>query len=446
MKKFTLSVIAAMASVMSLWAYDAENLYVVGSGCSAGWNPDGALEMTKIENNVFTWQGELSSKGEFKFIVAHDWHPSITCDFNTENQGNETVVGGETYNLFVRPDDSTGKDNKFQVAVSGIYTLNVDLNNMKMAAVLDEMIEEPVEIYLVGNASKGGWDLQNALKQKFTLLDNGHYSWSGELTLEDADNADSGRFRFITAAEWWPSYTTANEEADENVGIGTYDLRYCETAPEPQSAFRINASGLYFIDLDLENMQMTISEKEETLFVIGNALNGISRNQAWDLSWASPCTPTGKPHEFSWNNFLFSEDEEGLPTQFRFLSSDTDWDGFVSATAENEEIEIGGTYELAPISNADWKFTVPAEGFYHFIVNTADLTFTVSDGAGVESVKTDNSCVKINGLTITVEGAEADVFDTMGRAIAAKAANITLPAAGIYFVAVDGKVLKIAAK
>lgn len=447
MKKFTLSVIAAaLASAMTVSAYDSDALYVVGSGCAAGWNPDGALEMTKVENNVFTWTGELNADGEFKFIMDHEWHPSITCNFNTEEQRNEIVSGGNSYTLYVRPGENDGKDNKFQVALTGIYTLNVDLNNMTMAAVLDQEIQEPEKIYIVGNGSPAGWDLDNSMKNQLTQIDNGHYVWSGTLTLEDPENPESGRFRFITGHEWWPSYTTANEEGDTNVEPGTYDLRYCETGPDPEAAFRISATGLYSIDLDLENLQMTITEKEETLFLIGNALNGISRNEAWQLEWASAFTATGTPHEFSWSGFLFALDELNVPTQFRFLNSDTDWDGYVSATEENEEIAVGGTYEIAPISNADWKFTLPADGDYNFVVNTADLTFKVIDPAGVEVTEAADTNIVLNGLNLTVIGATANVYDTMGRTIAADAANVTLPAAGIYFVACNGKVVKVAAK
>ena len=54
--------------------------------------------------------------------------------------------------------------------------------------------------------------------------------------------------------------------------------------------------------------------------------------------------------------------------------------------------------------------------------------------------------MKVNGLNLTVEGANADVFDAMGRTIAANASAATLPAAGIYVVVVNGKALKVAAK
>lgn len=445
MKKFTLSLVAAVASVMSLSAVNADNLYVVGNACAAGWSPDDALEMTKVSDNVFTWTGELNAAGEFKFIMARDWHPSITCDFNTESQQNVTISGGNSYDLFERPGENDGQDNKFQVAVTGVYTLNIDLNDMKMAVNLDEEIEEPLKIYAVGNATPGGWDLDNAMKQQFRQEENGHYVWSGELTLENPDDDASGRFRFITSHEWWPSYTTANEEGDTEAGVGVYDLRFCETSPDPEAAFRINATGTYVIDLDIENLQMTITEKAEELYIMGNALTGAAG--VWDLQWAQACTPTANAHEFEWNGFLFNEDEEGLPTQFKFICQDYDWNpGYVS-TDENEQIAIGKTYTIGSTkTDPDWKFTVPAEGYYKLTINTEKLTMAVAEGAGVDVVEAENATLTVNGLQLAVAGGVADVYDAMGRTIATDAAAVTLPAAGIYVVVVDGKALKIAAK
>jgi len=446
MKKFTFAAVALLASAFSMSAYDASALYVVGSGCEAGWSPEKALEMTEVSNNVFTWTGELKSDGEFKFIIARDWHPSITCDFNTENQQNQTVESDNTYKLFVRQNDTEGKDNKFQVSVTGVYTLNVDLNEMEMYAALDEVIEEPLTLYMVGNATAGGWDLDNAMKQPFTLLEDGTFSWSGELTVNPED-ASSGCFRIISEHDWWNnSYSTTLTEGNQEIEVGEYDIKFYETRPEVEVGFRIKESGLYTINVDVNTLKMIVSEKSEELYIIGNALNGGS--DLWDLSWAQACTPTGNEHEFEWNGQLFQNSEAGNPNaQFRFICQGNDWQpGFV-ATTENQKIEIGKDFEIAPSKDApDWKFTVPADGWYKLRINTATLKMTVQEGAGVESVAADGAALIINGLTLTVNGGTADVYDTMGHTVALNAAEVNLPAAGIYVAVVNGNAYKIAAK
>lgn len=444
MKKFTLSVMSAVLGMLSLSAVNADNLYVVGSATAAGWSPGDALEMTKVSDNVFTWTGDLKT-GEFKFLLANEWHPSITCDFNTEEQKNQVVENGQTYDLFERPGENDGKDNKFQIDITGTYTLNVDLNSMKMAVSLDNEIEVPMELYIIGDATLVGWttDLTKLANEKQQLRreENGHYTWSGELK--------QGRFRFINTASWWPSYTTANEEGDTEAGVGTFDLRFWDSTqgPDPEAAFSLSEenAGSYTIDIDVENLQMTITKEAESLFMMGNALTGAEG--VWSLDWAQAFTPTATEHEFEWQGFLYSEDEAGLPTQFKFIKRADDWAGYV-ATQENQEIEVGKSYDIAPSKdNPDWKFTVPSEGYYKLTVNTEALSVKVSQGQdGLTAVEAEGAVVKINGLTLIVEGAAADVFDTMGRTVAANATAVNLPAAGIYVVVINGKAVKVAAK
>lgn len=111
-----------------------ENLYVVGNACDAGWNPGSALEMTKQESGVFTWEGPLSDnttdQARFKFIVAKEWHPSITCRLDVNSH--LVVNSGEEYDLFERPTGTEGFDNAFQVSSNGTYRIEINLNTMKM--------------------------------------------------------------------------------------------------------------------------------------------------------------------------------------------------------------------------------------------------------------------------------------------------------------------------
>lgn len=86
MKKITLLLISIffVFTLSAITIY--EKLYIVGNATEAGWNPGAALEMTKTESGIFTWTGLLSDNSKdqarFKFIVAREWHPSISCRFN----------------------------------------------------------------------------------------------------------------------------------------------------------------------------------------------------------------------------------------------------------------------------------------------------------------------------------------------------------------------------
>ena len=455
MKKFVLP-LAMLASAITMSAYDADNLYVVGSGCAAGWSPGDALEMTKVEANVFTWTGELSAKGEFKFLVDHEWYPCVTCNFETENQQNQTVVSGEEYNLYVRPTDNTGQDNKFVVAVTGEYTVTVDLNDMLMVATLEQAVEEPLELYIVGDATAGGWDLGNAMKQPLTRLEDGTYTWGGELK--------EGNFRFVLGHEWWPSYSVpagAGEVTEENpdglgdldVTVGEYTLFFWENEPNPNVSFKVTQPGLYTINLDIENLKMIITERAPELYIIGNALNGGS--DLWDLGWAQPFTPTGNANEFVWNGYLYklghANDDPDQPrtAEFRFISQSNDWNPGYVAEYPQDEISVGGTYNFLPAEGQqDMKYTVKEDGWYKLIANTSTLTLEVLEGTPEEeeglvgAVETEGAAITVSGNVLNVAGGVADIYDIHGRVIAIGVSNVTLPS-GIYIAVANGNACKL---
>ena len=66
-----------------------DHLYVVGSGCDAGWSTTDALEMTPDVEGVFKWEGNLYSKdydengnARFKFLTSRNgWAPRYTCEY-----------------------------------------------------------------------------------------------------------------------------------------------------------------------------------------------------------------------------------------------------------------------------------------------------------------------------------------------------------------------------
>jgi len=136
MKKITFIALCICFTLNPLFATVYDRLYIVGNACNAGWNPDNALEMKKLKKGIFSWTGELMDhsieNARFKFLVERSWNPSITCRVDVD--GNQMADSGINYGLHEKSDakNSNGFDNSFQVAATGIYTIKVDLNAMKM--------------------------------------------------------------------------------------------------------------------------------------------------------------------------------------------------------------------------------------------------------------------------------------------------------------------------
>ena len=100
------------------------HLYVLGDGCSAGWDNTAALEMEEISNGVFTITTELMSNGGgyIKFITElGQWTPM----YGTDNDG-----GPYFGNLVYRETASDPDPISIPVDVAGNYIITVNINDM----------------------------------------------------------------------------------------------------------------------------------------------------------------------------------------------------------------------------------------------------------------------------------------------------------------------------
>lgn len=249
-------------------------LYIVGDGCDAGWDPGKALEMTKESDGVFTWTGTLYDKTgqkRFKFLVDHEWHPSITCRY-VDVAGHLTIESGREYDLYVRPDDSTGSDNAFQVAVNGEYTIIANLNTMKMTCTKIGDTPEPTpdltRLYIGGSAvnAAGNWDYSNPLEMG--MIDDGIFIWTGDLY----NAAGKNEFKFLNEAGTWDK-TVCATVSGTTIAIGReYGLHFrpVESSPDDYK-FKVATAGRYTIVVDLHTMKMTVYDKAPSAIV--NAAN-----------------------------------------------------------------------------------------------------------------------------------------------------------------------------
>lgn len=118
---------------------------MVGNACSAGWNPDGALVMVQESENIFTWSGPLKkdngNQERFKLLTARSWTTSLTC--NLEKAGHQIITSGGEYDLYIKLETDSKPDNAFQVAETGIYTIEVNTSSMKMKCTKIADYEDP---------------------------------------------------------------------------------------------------------------------------------------------------------------------------------------------------------------------------------------------------------------------------------------------------------------
>ena len=93
-------------------------------------------------------------------------------------------------------------------------------------------------ISLIGEATPGGWSLDNAVAMKPTA--DGVFEFVGDLK--------DGSLKLITQNDFAPSY--GPQTNGESLVIGTVELAYRATYADPDNAFAVKA-GRYSLVLDL---------------------------------------------------------------------------------------------------------------------------------------------------------------------------------------------------
>ena len=126
-----------MKAVFNASMPDLTQLYMVGSATTAGWDNAAALPMTMGDEGVFTWTGDLTADGEFKFLNQQgNWSKTINpVDADTY------FVEGTEYSLGYRPLEASPNDYKFKVTTAGSYTVSVNLNTMKAVIQVSTGVE-----------------------------------------------------------------------------------------------------------------------------------------------------------------------------------------------------------------------------------------------------------------------------------------------------------------
>ena len=101
--------------------------------------------MVQESENTFTWSGPLKkdngNQERFKLLTARSWTTSLTC--NLEKAGHQIITSGGEYDLYIKLETDGKPDNAFQVAETGIYTIEVNTSSMKMKCTKIADYEDP---------------------------------------------------------------------------------------------------------------------------------------------------------------------------------------------------------------------------------------------------------------------------------------------------------------
>ena len=211
-------------------------------------------------------------------------------------------------------------------------------------------------ISLIGEATPGGWSLDNAVAMKPTA--DGVFEFVGDLK--------DGSLKLITQNDFAPSY--GPQTNGDSLVVGTVELAYRATYDDPDNAFAVKA-GRYSLVLDLsgEVAKLTVAdgtgladkwyvEYPDTLYAVGDATMA-----GWTATEAIALSETADNSGIYVDTLLLKSGE------LKFLNQ-KDWGAGYGARVANEPINNAGVYALAALDSTDMKFKVALLQATEFVV------------------------------------------------------------------------------
>lgn len=325
----------------------SSSLFIFGDATPNGWDISNAVELTAANQRaVFIYEGKLT-EGNFKFAVNQD--DCFCQDFYTKDPDNDNQI---VYN-----EGGSGEDVKWTITEEGNYRLRVDLLNktIEITPVEDAPFSE---LFIVGDATESGWDVENPAAFTQSELDPFVFNYEG--------NFAPGEMKIFAGpmGDWCGDWyrPQINDQELENGEVD--QLAGCE--PDNTWLVTVETAGRYRISLNTANN--TIRFTKINLHMVGDAgPNG------WNINNPAPM-------EYVNGDFVY----EGPLTagELKFSKYQGDWcDGEWVNSEENGQA-ITNTEFITTVGcegpDNKWMLSADDAGDYEIRINLDTETMTVT--------------------------------------------------------------------
>ena len=214
----------------------APEMFMLGDGCTAGWNNASPLPMLKAADGIYYISTSLLGAGKYiKFITTPgQWAPM----YGTDAAG--TATGG---NLVYRATESDPDPASIPCpATEGKYIVTINTNNLTYTIA--------PALYMLGDGCAAGWDNNAAISM----------AGGGNGVYYLTTNLGAGlSIKFITTlGAWEPMYGTV---AGAVPASGTLVYR-APGDPDPANIPTPATAGVYTVTADITNLTYTITAKK----------------------------------------------------------------------------------------------------------------------------------------------------------------------------------------
>ena len=222
-------------------------IYMIGDATDGGWSWDAAtvIEATEGNDNLFVWEGELGrgtfKAGEVKDFGAPFYRPSMpNCEVSDKGVASNQMVF------------TTDPDDQWLVTVAGKYRLIFNTADMTFDAKFLEAVSSAKPLYILGDATPGGWSQDDAAQLTPVEGKEGEYTWTGTLK--------KGQMKAFSEKDpSWSQDFYRPSKADVEIsktGVAASDMVFTNS---PDDQWKIVDEGNYQLTLNIKTM--TISAK-----------------------------------------------------------------------------------------------------------------------------------------------------------------------------------------
>lgn len=332
---------------------EAEALYIVGD--FNGWNIDAPTPLEKKSDYIFVYEGPLTT-GEMKAcLTTGSWDASFIRPASNGCRIDRNGVESEEFVYSVNP------DNKWKVEENGIYRLTFDLQKWTIAAEYTGDFKPTPRLYMIGEATDGGWSWDAATEIEATAGNDNLFVWEGELgrgTFKASEIKDFGA----------PFYRPASPDCEvSDNGVASHEMVFT-TSPDDQ--WLVTVAGRYRLTFNTADMTFNAeflsgSTTPVPLYMIGEATAG-----GWSLDDATEFTPVeGVEGEYSWTGTLKTGTFKAC-TEKDFMAP-----FYRPSTADVEVSENGvAAGDMVYTTGPDDQWKVVKEGRYELTLNIKAMT------------------------------------------------------------------------
>ena len=208
-----------------------QELYLVGNATPNGWDAQRAQYMRQDaeDHSLFTYEGVLN-RGEFKLLLKPgEWLP---CYVRNAEDSTKMVY---------RATEKDYPDCKWWISKKSNYRIEAHVDNLTMTVIdLGGDFEEPIfyELYMIGDATPGGWSWDRVTALVQDDEDINHFSYSGPLF--------AGEIKFPTEIvhDWSGQFLLAPAPNCAPTAEGTYVV-----GNSPDNKWVIPTAGEWKIDI-----------------------------------------------------------------------------------------------------------------------------------------------------------------------------------------------------